>query len=228
MAPAKFEPLQNIPYRSEAELVTRSGNFFDMMKKRRSIRHFSDKAVPRCVIEKAIMTAGRAPSGANKQPWHFVAISDPILKKSLRHAAEQEEQAFYGGKAGESWLKDLQQFGTNAQKPFLETAPWLIVVFKELYGLGDQGNRSTNYYLNESVGLASGFLLAALHYAGLATLTHTPSPMGFLNKICQRPKNEKPVMVIVTGYPADQAQVPVIDKKPLEQITTFLDTAQAR
>jgi len=222
MSKAKFTPLEGFTHRDSDEMLARADAFADLMKSRRTVRMFKDTPVPRAVIEAAIKTGATAPSGANKQPWHFVAISSPHIKHKIRLAAEEEERAFYGGKAGQDWLDDLAQFGTDAEKPFLETAPWLIAVFKETYGLDDDGSRSTNYYVHESAGLAAGFFLAALHNAGLATLTHTPSPMGFLNEICGRPKNEKPTMLVVAGYPTDDCEVPVISKKPFGEISTFL------
>lgn len=223
MNAAKFVPLEGFQHRTEDEMVERSQEFFDLMKARRTVRDFSDKPVPREVIENAILTAGRAPSGANKQPWHFAVISSADIKAKLREAAEAEEREFYGGRASETWLKDLEPFGTDDQKPFLETAPWLIAVFRESYGLDeDTGEKTQNYYVHESAGLAAGFLIASLHNAGLATLTHTPSPMGFLNKICKRPKNERPIMLVVAGYPADDVQVPDIDKKPLDKIASWI------
>ncbi|NVJ96920.1 MAG: nitroreductase family protein [Alphaproteobacteria bacterium] len=203
-------------------MVDRSADFYDLMRRRRTIREFSDKPVPREVIENAIRTAGTAPSGANKQPWHFAVITDPAIKAKLRAAAEAEEQEFYGGRATEEWLQDLEPFGTDAQKPFLETAPYLIAVFRENYGIDENGERTNNYYVHESAGLAAGLLIASLHNAGLATLTHTPSPMGFLNEICGRPKNERPTMLVVAGYPADGVQVPNIGKKPLEEISSWI------
>lgn len=218
---ADFMPLEGFTHRSEDEMLARSRDFFEMMKTRRTVRDFSDKPVPREVIENAIRTAGRAPSGANKQPWHFGVIASPEAKKKLREAAEAEEREFYGGRASETWLKDLEQFGTDANKPFLETAPYLIAVFRERYGMDEEGERTQNYYVHESAGLAAGFLIAALHNAGLATLTHTPSPMGFLNEICGRPKSESATMLVVTGYPAAGVEVPVIAKKPLEEISSW-------
>jgi len=223
MKDAKFIPLEGFSYRGEKEMIERSDDFFNLMKSRRTIRDFSDKPVAKQVIENAILTAGRAPSGANKQPWHFAVISSPDAKRKLRIAAEEEEREFYGGRASDTWLKDLEPFGTDDQKPFLETAPYLIAVFRESYGLNaETGERTQNYYVHESAGLAAGFLIAALHNAGLATLTHTPSPMGFLNEICGRPKNERPTMLVVTGYPAEGVKVPDIAKKPLEEITTWV------
>lgn len=209
--------------REPDEMLSRSADFLDLMKRRRTVREFSDKPVPQAIIENAILTAGRAPSGANKQPWHFAAISSPELKARMRVAAEEEEREFYGGRATTEWLEDLRPFGTDENKPFLETAPWLIAVFRRSYDLDDDsGERSKNYYVHESAGLAAGFLIAALHNAGLATLTHTPSPMGFLNELCNRPKHEHATMLIVAGYPADNVTVPDIDKKPLEEISSWL------
>ena len=217
-------PLEGYENISNEEMQKRAADFYSLMKKRRTVRHFSDQSVPPSVIEDAIRTAGTAPSGANKQPWHFVPISAADLKSKIRQAAEEEERAFYGGKAGDSWLKDLEQFGTDANKPFLETAPWLIVIFKEIYELKDGDEKHKNYYVNESVGIATGFLIAALHSAGLATLTHTPSPMGFLREILGRPSNEKAVMLLVAGHPAEEAVVPEITKKSLDDISTwFID-----
>lgn len=214
-------PLEGYETFSQVEMEKRSADFYTLMKKRRTVRHFCDKPVSRSVIEESIRTAGTAPSGANKQPWHFVPISAQDLKSKIRHAAEEEERAFYGGKASDSWLKDLEQFGTDANKPFLETAPWLIVIFKEVYELKDGDEKHKNYYVNESVGIATGFLIAALHNAGLATLTHTPSPMGFLRDILGRPTNEKAVMLLVVGHPAEDAVVPEITKKSLDDISTW-------
>lgn len=221
MTEAKFEPLTGYDRPRADSMTARAEAFYETMKTRRTVRMFDDTAVPRAVIENSIRTAGRAPSGANRQPWHFVAISDPLMKKRIREAAEEEERAFYGGRAGDQWLKDLEPFGTDAEKPFLETAPWLIAVFRQSYGVDEKGEKQTHYYVHESAGLAAGFLLAALHHAGLATLTHTPSPMGFLTDICGRPAHEKPTMLVVAGYPAKETVVPVIDKKPLEEISSW-------
>ncbi|RMB01453.1 nitroreductase family protein [Eilatimonas milleporae] len=222
MTKAKFQPLTDLATPDAAEMEIRSRDFLELMKTRRTVRQFSDDSVPEAVIRNAVLTAGRAPSGANKQPWHFAVIGDPTKKQALRDAAEEEERAFYSGRASEEWLKDLEPFGTDANKPFLETAPWLIVVFRQMYGLDPEtGAREQNYYVHESVGLACGFLIAALHQAGLATLTHTPSPMTFLNELCERPKNERAIMVVVTGRPASDAEVPVIDKKPLDEISSW-------
>ena len=203
-----------------AEMLSRAEAVLSSLQTRRTIRDFSSEPIPRDVIETCIKAAGTAPSGANQQPWHFVAISAPDAKRRIREAAEEEERAFYGGKASEDWLDALAPLGTDAEKPFLETAPWLIAVFAQRRG--EDGGK--HYYVNESVGLAVGMLIAALHSAGLGTLTHTPAPMGFLNEICDRPQNEKPFVLMVVGYPADNATVPqhALSKKSLAQISTFI------
>lgn len=195
------------------------------MALRRTVRDFSEIPIPKAVIEACIRTAGSAPSGANHQPWHFVCVSDPDIKREIRIAAEAEERAFYGGKAGDQWLDDLQGLGTDAQKPFLETAPWLIAIFAERYGFDDSGEKQKNYYVPESVGIATGLLINAFHELGLATLTHTPSPMKFLNKILERPSNERPMILLVVGHPAPDAMVPrsATIKKPLEKISSFYE-----
>lgn len=197
-------------------------SFSTSLQTRRSIRFYDSAEVPKSTIEELISIAASAPSGANKQPWHFVAIQDQEVKKQIREAAEEEEKAFYGGRASEEWLDDLKPFATNWQKPFLEDAPWLIVVFRKNYDLNDDGSKSKNYYVQESVGIACGFLIAAIHAAGLATLTHTPSPMGFLSKILDRPANEKPFLLLPVGYPAKDATVPNISKKSLDEISDFI------
>lgn len=197
-------------------------SFSKALATRRSIRFYDNKGVPRSTIEQLISLSASAPSGANKQPWHFVAVQDPVVKKQIREAAEVEEKAFYGGRASEEWLDDLKPFATNWQKSFLEDAPWLIVVFRKNYDLNDDGSKSKNYYVQESVGIACGFLIAAIHAAGLATLTHTPSPMGFLAKILGRPANEKPFLLLPVGYPAKDATVPNIGKKTLDEISDFI------
>jgi nitroreductase len=195
------------------------------MRTRHTVRQFSDRPVKRDIIEAAVRSAGTAPSGANHQPWHFVCISDPKIKRAIRLAAEEEERSFYAGKAGDKWLDDLAPLGTDAQKPFLETAPWLVAVFAERYGQDESGNKTKNYYISESVGIATGLLITAFHVAGLATLTHTPSPMKFLNTILHRPKRERPFVLMVVGYAAADAQVPraATIKKPLSAISTFLE-----
>jgi len=215
------EPLQGYPPLDDAERVRRAQAFEASMRARRSVRDVAATPVPRAIIESAIRTAGRAPSGANKQPWTFVAVGDPALKRRIRDAAEAEERAFYGGRATQAWLADLSPLGTDAEKPFLETAPWLIAVFARTYGALDDGRREKHYYVKESVGIATGFLLAALHTAGLATLTHTPSPMGFLREVLERPANEQAYVLVVTGVAAEGATVPSIEKKPLDQIARF-------
>lgn len=209
---------------SDAEMAQRAKAFLAEMKTRHSVRDFSPRPVPRGIIADCIRTAGRAPSGANHQPWHFVAVGDPAVKARIRAAAEEEERAFYEGRGGEEWLSDLAPLGTDPDKPFLEIAPWLIVIFAERYRVGADRKIGKNYYINESVGIATGLLITALHHAGLATLTHTPNPMRFLNEICGRPENEKPYMILVTGHAAENATVPkhAKIKKPLEEIATFL------
>ena len=217
-----FLPLLNFPIRSADELLSRATSFFDEMARRRSVRKFSSQPVPREVIEFCIRTAGSAPSGANQQPWHFVVVDDPATKKAIRAAAEEEERAFYSERAPEEWLEAIAPMGTDAQKPFLEDASALIIVFAESTGVSPTGERVKNYYVSESVGIATGFLIAALHHAGLATLTHTPSPMRFLNEILERPANERPYVLIPVGYPADDATVPDIQRKSLAEIATFI------
>lgn len=203
------------------EMKKRSGKFYEMMKRRRSVRDFSPRPVSREIIENALMTAGTAPNGANLQPWHFAVGESPDIKKKIREAAEEEERAFYSERAPDDWLEKLAPLGTDQNKPFLETAPYLIAVFAQNYGVDAYGNKEKHYYVKESVGIACGMLITALHNAGLATLTHTPSPMGFLNDIMGRPSNERAFLLIVTGYPAADAEVPDITKKQLGQIATF-------
>ncbi|MFO7608203.1 MAG: nitroreductase family protein [Candidatus Krumholzibacteriia bacterium] len=211
-------PLPPLPRYDDAESVRRAAGFRDFLATRRSVRSFSDRPVPPQVITACVEAAGQAPSGANKQPWRFEIVGDPDVKREIRLAAEEEERAFYGGRAGEQWLADLEPFGTDWRKPFLETAPWLIAVFEQRHGTDTDGGRVRHYYTRESVGLACGFLLAALHHAGLATLTHTPSPMHFLNGILGRPTAEKPFLLLVVGHPADDATVPRITRKPPDLI----------
>mgnify|MGYP002079791915 CR=1 FL=1 len=202
----------------------RAQGFYEAIRRRHTVRYFSARPVPRDIIETCIRAAGTAPNGANHQPWHFYAISDPAVKARIRAAAEAEEKDFYAGKAGEEWLKALKPLGTDADKPFLETAPWLIAVFGARRSVSADGVLRKNYYVPESVNIAVGFLIAALHQAGLATLTHTPAPMGFLNAICHRPDEEKPYILMVVGYPAADATIPAhaLEKKPLEAIASFL------
>jgi nitroreductase len=217
-----YHPLDFAPL-SEAEMLARASDFRALMKRRRTVRDFSDKPVPRRIIEDAVMTAAGAPSGANQQPWTFVCISDAAVKSKIRVAAEEEEREFYkGGKTPGEWLQALGPLGTDEHKPFLEVAPWLIVIFGQRYGVASDGSHVKHYYVPESVGIAMGFLIASLHNAGLATLTHTPSPMGFLNEICGRPANEKPYVLLVAGYPAADCKVPVITKKKLEEVSSWI------
>ena len=205
---------------SKEEMLARSTSFLNDIVSRRTVREFSDRPVPIEVIENCIKSAASAPSGANKQPWQFVIVQDPEVKSKIREEAEVEEKEFYGHRATKEWLEDLNQFGTDWHKPFLEIAPYLIVVFRQIYDVEDDGSHRKNYYVSESVGIASGFLLAALHNAGLATLTHTPSPMNFLGEILERPANEKAYLLIPVGYPDDDAEVPEITKKPFDEIST--------
>jgi len=208
---------------SEAETLRRVRAFEAMLRRRRTVRDFAPDPVSREVIEAAIRAAGSAPSGANQQPWSFVAIADPAIKARIRAAAEEEERAFYESRAGEEWLEALAVLGTDWEKPFLETAPWLIVIFQQRWGVRPDGRRVKHYYAPESVGIATGLLIAALHGAGLATLTHTPSPMGFLNEICGRPESEKAAILLVVGRPAPGCQVPAIGKKPFGEVAAFLE-----
>ena len=202
-------------------MLDASQAFYREIKTRRTVRDFSSQQVQRGIIENALRAAGTAPSGANMQPWHFVAVSDPGLKRLIREAAEREEKSFYEHRASPEWLKALEPLGTNQDKPFLEVAPWLIAVFLKKFTFDGNGKRFKNYYTSESVGIACGFLLDALHHAGLATLTHTPSPMKFLNEVLGRSKDERAFMIIVAGHAAEDAEVPVISKKSLEEIATF-------
>jgi nitroreductase len=217
-------PYANLPKLSDEERIERARAFRAEIGRRRSCRMFSDAPVPRKLIEEAILAAGTAPSGANHQPWHFAVVSSPELKHRIRLAAEEEERAFYAGKAGQEWLEALAPLGTDENKAYLDVAPWHIVVFGQRRGGIEPGEKRTNYYVPESVGIACGFLLAALHSAGLATLTHTPSPMGFLRQLCGRPADEKPYMIVVAGHPAEDAMVPLhaLKKKPLDQIASWL------
>lgn len=209
---------------SDEQMLAEAKGFYDRMKRRHTVRDYIDRPVERAVIEEIVRTAGTAPSGANHQPWHFVAISDPEHKRRIRAAAEEEERDFYAGGAGDEWLKALEPIGTNESKPHLEIAPWLIVIFAQRWGHFDDGTRFKNYYVPESVGIATGFLLAAIHHAGLVSLTHTPNPMRFLNKMLGRPESEKPIMIVAVGHPADDAVVPKVAKikKPLEEILTVI------
>lgn len=208
----------NFSEMEEPLMLEHSRHIAAQLARRRTVRDFSDRAVDPEIIDNAVKAAATAPSGANKQPWHFVVVSNAEIKKAIREAAEEEERAFYGGRASESWLADLKQFGTDSEKPFLETAPYLIAVFLQRNTIDDEGTKHKNYYMPESVGIASGMLLTALHHSGLATLTHTPSPMGFLSEILKRPSNEKPYLLVVAGYPEKDAQVPDIERKPFVEV----------
>jgi len=221
MPTANLQPLNFTEY-SIADMQERATAFREEMQRRRTVRHFSSKSVPQAVIEECLTAAGTAPNGANLQPWQFVVVSDAGVKHEIRLAAEQEEDEFYHRRAPQEWLDALAVLGTDEHKPFLETAPYLIVIFGKTHSTLPDGRRVKNYYVNESVGIATGFLITALHHAGLVALTHTPSPMGFLNAILNRPSEEKPFLLLVTGFPADDAQVPVITKKSLNEIVTFI------
>ena len=224
-----MRPHEAVPYdqwieRSPEEMATRAADFYEEINRRRTTRYFSDRAVPREVIETCLKAAGTAPSGANHQPWHFTVIENAAIKAEVRRAAEEEERIFYRDKAPQEWLDALAPLGTDEDKPFLETAPYLIVIFSQKRGGPNPGDLKKNYYINESVGIATGILITALHHSGLATLTHTPAPMNFLNEICGRPESEKPFLILVVGYPAPDATVPVAGKvkKPLDQIASWL------
>lgn len=222
MTKPHFVPYSEYRSYPKDEMLARSEHFLADMARRRTVREFSNRPVPRQVIENCVKTAVTAPSGANRQPWHFVIVSDPEIKKRIRLAAEKEEHEFYSNRAPKEWLEALAPLGTDEIKPYLETAPHLIVIFQQLYGLSPDGAKIKHYYASESVGLAAGLLIAAVHQAGLASLTHTPSPMGFLNEILGRPENEKAFLILVTGYPADNARVPSITRKPYEQVVTWM------
>lgn len=216
MATKEYKFVKHEPLRySEEEIISKSAEFYRHMDKRRSVREYSDKPIPKEVIDNLLKTASTAPSGAHKQPWTFCVISDPEIKKQIRIAAEKEEKESYENRMPESWKKDLEPLGTDWRKPFLEIAPYLIIVFKRAYELID-GKKHNNYYVNESVGLASGFLISAIHNAGLVTLTHTPSPMNFLQKILKRPENERPFLLLPIGYPAAEVEVPDLSRKGLD------------
>ena len=222
MVPPRFVPLTTWQERPEEEMAARAAAFYQELRRRRTVRTFADRPVPRGIIEDCLRSAGTAPSGANLQPWHFVVVGDPELKRQIREAAEREEQEFYqGGRAPREWLEALAHLGTDEHKPYLETAPWLIAGFAQRYGVSDTGARFSHYYVQESVGLATGLLIAAVHHAGLVSLTHTPSPMGFLNEVLDRPAAERPFLLLVVGYPAEGTEVPDIGKRPLEEIATF-------
>lgn len=219
----RFVPLPPRCASSEDEVRERARAFAEEVQQRRTVREFSPRAVPRDVIESCLRAGGSSPSGANLQPWHFVAVADPALKREIRVAAEEEEREFYEHRAPAEWLEALAPLGTDSNKPFLEIAPWLIAVFAQPYSVLPDGRRMKHYYATESVGIATGLLLAAIHHAGLAALTHTPSPMAFLNRILGRPAHEKPFLLLVVGHPAADATVPDISRKSLEAISTFAD-----
>ena len=222
MMKPRLVPAPKIEERPDDELVRRAREFYETMQRRRTVRDYSDRPVPREVVEYCLRAAGTAPSGANLQPWYFVAISDPAIKREIRVAAESEEKEFYRHRAPKAWLEALAPLGTDSSKPFLEAAPWLIAVFAQPFRILANGTRSPTYYAIESVGIATGMLVAAVHSCGLVALTHTPSPMGFLNKTLGRPSHEKPFVLLVVGHPADNALVPDIERKPPGQISSFL------
>ena len=222
MHKSKFIPLTSHKIISEKEMIKRSKEFYTDIKKRRTVREFSDKPVPKEVIDNCILAAGTAPSGANLQPWHFVVVSDPKIKKQIRKAAEEEEKEFYNKRAPKEWLDALAPLGTDEHKPFLENAPFLIAIFTKSFDVLPDGRKVKQYYSQESVGIACGLLITAVHNAGLVSLTHTPSPMSFLNKILERPNNERPFLLLVVGHPKDGTEVPDIKKKPLNEIATYM------
>jgi len=216
------QPLETYRGYPSDEMLARATAYYADLRRRRTVRHFSDQPVDRAVIERCLLAAGTAPSGANLQPWHFVVVSDPETKHRIRVAAEAEEKEFYSGRAPKEWLEALAHIGTDHNKPFLETAPFLIAVFAERYGIAEDGSQIKHYYVNESVGLATGMLISAIHHAGLASLTHTPSPMGFLNEVLDRPERERPFLLLVVGHPTEDAMVPTLTKKGLDELATFI------
>jgi len=222
MPEKKFRPLKEYQEYPSLEMKIRANEFYTEMKRRRSVRQFSDRPIDCEIIENCIRTASTAPSGANLQPWHFVLVSDPVVKQQIHRSAEEVEREFYSGESTKNWVKDLEHLGTNDQKPFLITAPYLIVIFAQRHGLTLSGEQKKHYYVSESVGIATGMLITAIHHAGLASLTYTPGKMGFLNKILSRPPNEKPYMILVVGYPGEETLVPDIDKKILNEIVTII------
>lgn len=219
---SQFVPYSSFVRLPEDEQRKKSREFYEMMNRRRSVRSFSSEPVDIEIINDCIRTAGTAPSGAHMQPWHFVVVADPVIKKKIRAAAEKEEQAFYkGGRAPDEWLDALSHLGTDENKPYLEIAPYLVVLFARNYGINPDGSRYKHYYVSESVGIAAGMFIAAIHNAGLATLTHTPSPMNFLADILERPANERPYLLLPVGYPAETAEVPDLRRKSLDEISSF-------
>lgn len=219
---ARFVPLQGHRTYPEPEMLRRADAFATCMRRRRTVRHFSERPVPRAVIDRCVDAAASAPSGANLQPWHFVVVSDAVVKRRIRLAAEKEERAFYAERAPRAWLNALAPLGTDDDKPYLETAPYLIVIFAEPYHIERGGRRVKHYYVPESVGIATGLLVAAVHYAGLVSLVHTPSPMGFLTEVLERHATERPFLILVVGHPRDDAVVPRIIKKRLTDVTTYI------
>jgi nitroreductase len=217
-----FVPLEGYEELPQDEMKRRASELYEKLRRRRTVREFSDRPVPREVIETCLLAAGTAPSGANQQPWHFVVVSDPETKKKIREGAEEEERAFYHGRAPDEWLEALSHLGTDEHKPFLEVAPYLIAIFAQNHGVRPDGTKCKHYYVTESVGIATGLLIAAVHEAGLVSLTHTPSPMNFLNEILGRPAHERPFLILVVGYPKEGARVPRIAKKSLAEIATFV------
>lgn len=222
MTPARFVPLPDYREYSATEMAERAAAFYRDLNRRRTVREFSPKPIPPGVIEDCLRTAGTAPSGANQQPWHMVVVTNPDVKQRIRQEAEVEEREFYQHRAPQEWLDALAPLGTDDRKPFLETAPCLIAIFAQSHGVLPDGRLVKHYYAQESVGIATGLLLAAIHHAGLVALTHTPSPMGFLNTILDRPRNERPFLLLVVGFPAADATVPAITRKPLSEIVTFV------
>ena len=221
MKSTSFTPYSGYIEYPADEMIRRAREFREEMQRRRTVRDFSDREIPDQVLDDCIRAASTAPNGANQQPWHFVVVRDPALKKKIRDAAEKEEKEFYTNRAPDEWLEALYPLGTDENKPFLEKAPCLIAIFSQSYGVDKSGEKQKHYYVKESVGIATGILITALHHSGLATLTHTPSPMGFLNELLERPDNERPFLLLVTGYPAEDVTVPDIRKKSLDDISTF-------
>ena len=222
MSSPVFDPLHDYRELPEEEMKERAAAFGVEMGRRRTVREFSSRPVPREIIESCLQAASTAPSGANLQPWHFVVVTDPAVKKRIREGAEKEEREFYGGRASREWLEAVAPFGTDEHKPFLEEAPCLIVIFSQRFGRREDGDIVKHYYVSESVGIATGMLITAVHRAGLVSLTYTPSPMRFLNEILERPDNESPFLILVVGHPAKGARVPRIRKKPLEEVASFI------
>jgi len=222
MTEPDLRPLTSYREYTPEEMERRAVAYYEDVRLRRTVREFSDRPVPRAIIEQCLLAAGTAPNGANRQPWHFAVVTNPEVKREIRVAAEKEEHEFYTSRAPQDWLDALAPLGTDEHKPFLETAPYLIAIFAQRYEVLPDGSQAKNYYVTESVGIATGILITALHHAGLVSLTHTPSPMNFLNTLLRRPTNERPFLLLVVGYPAENAMVPSITKKPLDEIATFI------